>query len=347
MDNTTGFLNVQAHSADLHSPRPVLSLVIAGVDNYRTVFETLRACEEQTIVDKLELLVVIQSLHDFDAPDNFAARHPRVRLVETGHPMLLNQARYIGLVQAKADFVFMLEDHCLPARDCMERIYRRIQQGTWCVIGPSIVSGNRYSMYGKAANLLTYGEWMGYTQAQERRYVTGYSSAWRRDALLRLEPNVEKDLTVPNRLQERLVASGERLYFEPAAVMLHWEASSARDICRILFRQGKGMGYIRCSDANFSRRVAKSLAYPLLIAYRTVRAARAWRRTNNSSWKVLAVIPFFAVVWCTGELFGYWTHDGAAAIAAVSEVERKRQPYIDEEREPLRRPWAVESDTVS
>ena len=42
---------------DNHEHRhPVLSLIVAGVDNYSTVFEVIRASEEQTIIEQLELL---------------------------------------------------------------------------------------------------------------------------------------------------------------------------------------------------------------------------------------------------------------------------------------------------
>ena len=65
--------------------------------------------------------------------------------------------------------------------------------------------------------------------------------------------DLENDLTIPSRLQERLGSAGERFFFEPTAVMIHWEASSLKDTCRILFKQGKGMGYIRHGASRHDR----------------------------------------------------------------------------------------------
>ena len=199
-------------------------MIVPAVDDYRTVFEAIRAVEDQTAFARLELLLVIPSLAGFAAPADFASRHPRARLIENGRRTQLHEARAIGIREALADWVFLLEDHCLPFPDCMENLLNRISK-TWEVVGPAIVCGNRRSVFGKAANLLTYGEWMGCSEAGERRYVTGYSSVWRRETLLQLGPVLEWELAIPSRLQKWLRARGKRLFFEPAAVMVHWEAS--------------------------------------------------------------------------------------------------------------------------
>jgi GT2 family glycosyltransferase len=320
--------------------RPQLTVIAAAVDDYATIVEALRAVEDQTAFADIELLIVLDSLARFGAPADFARRHPRLRLVEVGRPLLLNEARAIGIALARADFIFILEDHCLPDRDCLARIVARVREKRWAVIGPAFVSGNRHSVWGRAANLLTYGEWMGYTQAEERPFVAGYSSAWQRSALQRLAPHLERDLAIPSRLQERLRQAGERIFFEPGAVMWHWESSREAQVRRILFRQGLGMGFVRQGTASLGGRARASLFFPALVGYRALRAARAWRRTRNGSRRVLLALPWLALVWSTGEVVGYWTRDARAALQGVSDVERQRQPFIDEAHEPLRRPWA-------
>ncbi len=75
-----------------------------------------------------------------------------------------------------------------------------------------------------------------------------------------------------------------------------------------------------------------------LLAVRTLRGVLAWTRTRPRSLQVLLVQPWLALVWCSGELVGYWTRDADRALRGVSDVERKRQPFIDGAREPIRRP---------
>jgi hypothetical protein len=322
---------------DTKQKRPELTIIVAAVDDYDTVSEALCAVEEQTAIEQLELLVVLNSLKKFKAPSDFSARHPRARVIEIGRSLMLNEARAVGIEKAAADFVFMLEDHCLPARDCMAKIIARIREGYWSVIGPAFQSGNCHSIYGQAANLLTYGQWMGCKKAEERHSVSGYSSAWRCASLRALAPHLERELAIPSRLQERLRLLVEHLFFEPQAVMLHWEASYPGDISRILFRQGIGMGFIRHGNSGIARKVLASLLIFPLLLHRTLRGASAWQRTHLRSLRILMVLPFLALVWCAGELIGYWTRNSYRALSGVSEVERKRQPFIDAEHEPIRR----------
>ncbi len=314
-----------------------MTVIVAAVDDYDTVSEALCSIEEQTAREELELLVVLDSLNQFKAPADFSMRHSRARVIETGRPLMLNEARAIGIEKAAADFVFLLEDHCLPSRDCMAKIIARIREGCWSVIGPAFQSGNRHSVYGQAANLLTYGQWMGYKNAEERRYVSGYSSAWRCASLRALNPYLQRELAIPSRLQERVRRSGERLLFEPQALMFHWEASRLSDIQRILFRQGIGMGFIRRGNSGIAYKIIASLLTIPILFNRTLRGACAWQRTHSHSLRILLLIPFLGLVWCAGELMGYWTRDSRQALNGVSEVERKRQPYIDAEHEPIRR----------
>jgi hypothetical protein len=320
--------------------RPLLTVIVAAVDDHATVVEALRAVEDQTAFADIELLVVLDSLAGFAAPTDFATLHPRARVVEVGRPLLLHQARAIGVEHALAEWVFFLEDHCLPARDCLASVIARLREGRWSVVGPGFASGNRHSVWGRAANLLTYGEWMGFKQSEARAFVSGYSSAWRRESLRRLGPGLEQELAIPSRLQQRLRRAGEQLFFEPAAVMLHWEASYLRQVSRILFRQGLGMGFIRQGASRLAGKLAASMIFPALVAHRALRGARAWWRTRSRSPRVLFAIPLLSLVWCVGELLGYWTRDAEQALGGVSQVERKRQPAIDSEREPIRRPWA-------
>ena len=56
--------------------KPELTIILAAVDDYSTVFEAIRSIELQSAAEKLELLIVIESLKSFSAPDDFQTRHP-------------------------------------------------------------------------------------------------------------------------------------------------------------------------------------------------------------------------------------------------------------------------------
>jgi len=129
--------------------------------------------------------------------------------------------------------------------------------------------------------------------------------------------------------------------------MVHWEASYLGDICRILFRRGMGMGFVRQGSAPLAHKAWASFLAPALALFRAVRGGRrAWHRSGERSLRVLFALPDLALTWTTGEVCGDWLREARPTLHRVSEVERKRQPFIDGTREPIRRPWVTE-DTVT
>ena len=63
-------------------PKPELTIILAAVDDYFTVFEAIRSIELQSVADRLELLIVVESLASFSAPDDFQTRHPMARVLQ-------------------------------------------------------------------------------------------------------------------------------------------------------------------------------------------------------------------------------------------------------------------------
>jgi len=104
------------------------------------------------------------------------------------------------------------------------------------------------------------------------------------------------------------------------------------------------MGFIRQGSSSLAGKARASLLVPLLVLHRTLRGGRAWHRTHTRSLRVLIAIPVLALIWCAGEFMGYWTRRARQALSGVSEVERKRQPFVDAAREPIRRPWLTHDD---
>ena len=316
-----------------------LSVILAAIDDYPTIAEALASAEEQTAVHDLEILLVVEDFARFAAPDDFKTRHPRVEVIDVGRPLLLHEARAIGVERARGEFVFLLEDHALPEPDCLQFILERIREGTWSVIGPAFRNANQRFSWGHAANLLTYGEWMGYTEGEERRFVAGFSSAWRRSDLERFSQTLVDDLAIPNRLQQRLRRVGARFYFEARARILHWEPSSRTDVSWILTQQGRGMGFVRRGAGALPGKLGASLLWPGLAAYRAARGIRAALRKGDVSPRLFARVAWLAVVWSSAELVGSWSSDGDLCLSGVSTVERQRQTVIDGDAEPIERPW--------
>lgn len=313
-----------------------LSVVLAALDDYSVVEQVHRCLEAQSIRESLELVVVCRSKADLALPSGFERDFADIVLIEAGESTLLNEARAIGVRQVSTPYVLILEDHCLPFADCLEWMLNRLDEG-WSAVGPAFVSGNTVSRVGIAANLLTYGEWMGWSAGGERRFVAGYNSAFATEILLARGSLLSDDLITPSTLQMSLASEGHRFYFEARALMAHWESSSYRGVWQILAKNGRGLGMRRACQWSLPEKAFFSLMTPMLMAFRVARASRTWWRSRQGSMRVLVQLLPLSMLWTTGELRGYWCRNRLAAIRGVSEVERNRQIFVDSTVEPIRK----------
>jgi len=315
-----------------------LSVVLAALDDYQIVEQVHLCVEAQTIREALEIIFVCRSKARLNLPEGFEDANPDVVLVEGGEAILLNEARELGVLEASAPYVLILEDHCLPFADCLEEMLARLEEG-WSAVGPAFVSGNTSSRVAFAANLLTYGEWMGWAKGGERAFVSGFSSAFPVRVLLARGDRLTEDLITPSTLQMSLAEEGHRFYFEPRAVMAHWESSGYDGLRQILSKNGRGMGLLRARQWSGPQKILFSLLNPVLMGHRFLRAVRSWWRVGDRSALVLLHLLPLTFLWTTGELRGYWCRDPRDAIEGVSEVEKNRQRFVDSSLEPIRKPY--------
>lgn len=315
-----------------------LSVLIAALDDYSIVEQVHQCVEAQTIRDVLEIILICRSRTHLNLPVDFESSYPDIVVIESGDTILLNEARELGVRQASTPFVLILEDHCLPSAGCLEEMLVRLEEG-WSAVGPAIVNGNTVSRVAVATNLLTYGEWMGRTAGGERGFVAGYSSAFPVRVLLARGDRLTEDLIAPSTLQMSLAEEGHRFYFEPKAVMAHWEASDYDGVRQILSKNGRGLGVLRARQWSFLQKVFFSLVSPLLMGHRLLRAARTWWRVGGGSGVVLLHLLPLSMIWTFGELRGYWCRDRQEAFEGVSDVEKNRQRFVDDSLEPIRKPY--------
>lgn len=320
------------------NPSPRLTVALAAIDDYATIEQVHLCLEEQTIRGDLEIQFICRSRASLALPADFHERFPAVVVLEGGEGLLLNEARALGIAAARAPYVLILEDHCLPYADCLEKLLVRLEEG-WSAVGPGFISGNHESAVGIAANLLTYGQWMGCRQGEERSFIAGFNSAFPTRLLLERGDRLAEDMVTPSTLQQSLAAAGHRFWFEPAAVMAHWESSSLRGVRQILMKNGRGMGMLRARGRGVAWKTLRTLVSPALAVYRGLRGARTWLRAGEGRIAALLLVPPLALLWTLGELQGYWSGDHQAAIEGSSEVERDRQRFVDGAREPIRKNW--------
>jgi glycosyltransferase involved in cell wall biosynthesis len=302
-----------------------LSVVIAALDGYNEIKELLLSIERQTIKNLLEVILVCKDRTSLVLPESFHKAYSDVIVLEGNRNLLLNKARYLGVLNSTAPFVVILKDHCLPQADCFEHLLDRLKQG-WSGVGPSIRNGNKCSAVARAANCVTYGQWMGRRKSGKVDFIAGYNSAFPKSLLLSRGEQLQQDLIVPSLMLSKLRAQGHKFFLETISIMVHWEAFRFSGTKRILVPQGRAMGKLRSQTWPLWRRWMYSFLSPALAAFRYGRAILAHIRIYGFrifTAEFLYLLPI-TMVWTYGELTGYWTNDNSV-YSQVSKVEKNKK----------------------
>ncbi len=275
--------------------KPRLSVIVPAMNGYDTALAALDAWEGQTRRSDIEIVVMCPT-----APPD-AAQLNQV-IVET-NTKRLNVARAMAIRVARADYVLLAEDHCLPDLDCVEALIPRLDEG-WAAIGPAL----RPAVPGAVSHgsfLISYAQWMT-PVAGAAQHLPGHNAALRRQSLLNLGDDLEDELLVALFLIQRLKSEGGGLLIEDRARMRHFDAPDFRRSVKMFFVVGQGCGAVRLKNASRVGRSLYAASTPLIAARHfgrgLIQYARLGRKTLSPG--SVAIGGMLACVWAVGESVG-------------------------------------------
>jgi len=268
---------------------------------------------QQTIRERLEVVVVAPP----DAPspvreDERSAVHS-LHVVPFEHARL-GSALAIGVRHARAPFVALIEDHCLPEPGWAEALWRRHVEG-YAVVGPEIGNANPDSSLSWCSFLYTHGGWCRPAAKGVVDSVAGDNSSYRRDLLLPLGEELAALLASGTVLHWELRAAGHQVYLEPLAKAAHVTPSKLRSYLGSRFNNGRLFAGLWSRRWSWSRRLYFAALSPLIAcrgALRVLRlAARQSPRPNLLA--VAALLLLAAPSNCLGYLAGFGLGAGDSA----------------------------------
>jgi hypothetical protein len=218
--------------------------------------------------------------------------------------MLLHEALASAVRQAAADYVLLAEDHCLPDPDLIEVLLPRLDEG-WDAIGPALRPGTP-GVISEGSFLISYGQWMS-PKGGPAAHLPGHNVVLRKQLLIDLGDELERELISTMFLMQRLRSEGRRLMLEERARMRHFDVPHWWKSLRIFYTVGQGCGAIRHGMSPVPMRALYTLATPLtavrhlgrgVLQYPRIRKAGRFRLSS------IAVGALFAAAWAAGETVG-------------------------------------------
>ena len=315
---------------------PRLSVVLATLDRFAAVRQTVVHLARQSAREAIELVLVAPSLATLDADDELLASFGRVVLVEAARFDSIGGANAAGVRRASADVVALAEDHAFPDPAWAERLIAA-HEGPYAGVGPSVANANPASAVSRADLLIGYGPWLAHASASARdvEMLPGHNSSYKRRVLLSYGDALEAMLDAETLLHWDLRARGERLRFEPAARIAHVNFSRWGSWLPAQFHYGRLFAGLRATSMSPARRaiyVAGSPLIPFVRLWRTGRSAAGANALGLVLSCLHALVAGLALD-ALGQMAGYALGVGRSALRTSRyEFDRARHVLDDERR---------------
>jgi glycosyltransferase involved in cell wall biosynthesis len=312
---------------------PEMSVVMVTPDHYETVRKTIRYLREQTVKDRLEVVIVAPSADELGIDELELKDFPQVRVVEVDRISSTGGAIAAGLRRASAPVVAYAEEHSYPDPRWAEALIQAHRQ-PWAAVGGVLANANPGSMISWASLLTDFAPFMEPAVAGETDSLPWHHAAYKRAILLEYGSMLQTMLETEGILHRDLRARGYRLYLEPAAKSHHLNISLLSSYIRAELHGGRLFGAARARYGRWSilRRLLYIGGMPLIPLVRLWRILREVRGPGRPSYLLLRALPpmiLGLVAHATGEVAGYAFGAGNSAQCRLT-FELNRQRHVAE-----------------
>ena len=203
---------------------PDLAVILSAENDGSNLTMVLSRLRHQTIAARIEVLIGAPDPELVQITSADRAAFADVRIVNLDGRRSLSLARALCTHAARADFVALGEDHCLPNPEWAEVLLTRLREG-YAGVGPQMVNANPGSVISWASFLMAYGGWSAPIEPGAVDTVAGHNSAYSRKALLSLGDELPHLLQAETVMHWELAKRGARFFVDPAAQGAHFNIS--------------------------------------------------------------------------------------------------------------------------
>jgi hypothetical protein len=306
-----------------------LAVVLVTTLGARTLRRTVRHLREQTIRDRIELVLVgptEAALAELTTDD--LAEFAAVRRVAVGPITNVDRSAAPGIRAATAPVVAIVEDHAYPEPAWAEAIVSA-HRGPWAVVGPAVNNANPATGLSWTSHLLAYYNVMDPAPSGETRRVSRHNVTFKRAVLEPHFDRLEELLGRGGGLLPLLAAEGHRFYLEGRARIAHANPSRLPSLVELHLHAGRVSAASRSSLEGWSpaKRFAYVLGSPLFPLLRLRHMLPKLRAPENSHLlpRIAPALALGLVLDAVGQAIGFAAGPGRSEPRLDSfEYERLR-----------------------
>jgi hypothetical protein len=295
--------------------------VILATDTWQTIRVAVDRWQAQTARKNIELVLVAPSANAVSEASVLRNQFATIRIVED--PVTdLAAARAAGIRAASSELVFVAETHCFPSPEFTEVVLATLTS-PWSSVAPGFGNGNPKGILSWAGFISDYAQWVEGLPPGEIPEAPLYNAVYRREVLMELDDRLVPCLSHGDELWLTLRARGHRVYFQPNALLNHFNVSRPTDWVKERFIAGLLIASHRARRWTLWRRlayVAGSFLIPIVLTWRIMPGF--WKVTTQQRLSLLTIpaIILGMIIKSSGEMIGY-------AGCPVNKAERGMHEY--------------------
>jgi len=306
---------------------PLVSVIVPSYNGSRTIRRALESLMAQDIGSPYEVIVVDSSS---DGTDSVVRQEfSWVQLMRRDTKTPTGAARNLGVAQGRGDIIAFMDQDCVADRSWLRRLVAAHGSNV-AGVGGSVANGNPRSLVGWASFLMEFARFAPSSPRRPVSDIVGCNSSYKRWVFEKYGFHHDGHFTGEDaEFNRRLLEGGERLLFEPGAVVWHLNREGMGDFLRHMRYVGESVGLLRLlSGMPHSYLARRWWLAAAVLPYRVGRiAARGLRWHLRDAWRLPAVLPLLTagfVAFSIGEMGARRSRVRTEARAALADAVQAR-----------------------
>jgi glycosyltransferase involved in cell wall biosynthesis len=287
-----------------------LSVVVASVNGLPYIDRCVRSLVENCLGTE----IVVADCTDEKTRRHIRERWPQARLIGFDEPTSVPALRAAGIAAAQADYVAVIEDHCVVRDGWAAHLVAAHRSGRSVVGGP-IRNGSTERIRDWAGFLFEYSLFLEPHATGPTSDLPGMNVSYDRRAISAID-DLLRAAKWESWLHERLRARGFELYWDEQAVLEHVKEFGFRDFLSQRFHYARAFAGMRDPDLG-KRRFLYAAAAPaiaVLLYFRVAKNVLRRRRYRRELVLATPLIVVYCFVTAVGEALGFLFGGGRSLL---------------------------------
>jgi hypothetical protein len=304
-----------------------MSVVLVTPDTYENIRKVVNHLREQTVKDRLEIIIVSPSVEMLNVDDSQLKDFNHIQLIEVGAFSSTGEAITAGIRKASAPVVAFCEEHSYPDAGWAAALIEAHQK-PWAAVGCVLCNANPDSLISWSNIYMDFGPCVDPAKGGEATFLAPHHISYKREILSRYGPDLPYMYEIESVLCNDLLEKGYRLYLEPRSKRKHVNITRLSSYIRAQFIGGRIFGAIRARHFRWSifRRALYIVGSPLIPLLRLWRTTKEISRTGRKGELMPQILPALIIGLVSsaiGEVCGYALGPGLAQERRITfEVNR-------------------------